>query len=53
VLMDVSGIEFDRIKADRADRAPFFVLRGVKDFATRAVSGMPDVRRESVENESL
>ena len=53
VLMDVAGIDFDRVKAQRAPGVPFFVLRGVKDFSTRAVAGLPDLQRTSVENESL
>lgn len=53
VLMDVAGIEFDHLKAERAAGAPFFVLRGVKDFSTRAVSGIADTQRAAAENESL
>jgi hypothetical protein len=53
VLMDVDGIEFDHVKAERAPKAPFFVLRNVKDFSAHATTGMPDVQRSVVENESL
>ena len=53
MLMDVAGIEFDRMKAQRAPGVPLFVLRGVKDFSTRAVAGFADTQRASVEQESL
>jgi polygalacturonase len=53
VLMNVAGVEFDHAKAKRAAGSPFFVLRGVKDFSTRAASGLADTHRTSVENESL
>ncbi|HEX2851892.1 MAG TPA: glycosyl hydrolase family 28-related protein [Opitutaceae bacterium] len=53
VLMNVAGITFDHAKAERAASAPFFVLRGVKDFSTRGAAGLADTRRASVENESL
>lgn len=53
VLMDVAGIEFERVKAERAPNAPLFVLRGVKDFSTHGAAGLADVTRASAENESL
>jgi polygalacturonase len=53
VLDDVAGIEFDHVKAQRAGGAPFFVLRKVTDFTTRAVPGIADTQRASAENETL
>jgi polygalacturonase len=53
VLDDVAGAEFDHLKAQRAGGAPFFVLRKVTDFTTRAIAGLPDSHREAAENESL
>jgi hypothetical protein len=32
---------------------PFFVLRKVSDFAVRNCTGLPDTRREAVEQESF
>jgi hypothetical protein len=51
--MDVDGIEFDRVKAPRPAKGPLFVLRGVKNFSTRAVTGVADTTRAATENESL
>jgi hypothetical protein len=51
VLMNVTGIEFDRVKAQRGAGQPLFVLRSVKDFTTRAVTGLLDMKRASIENE--
>jgi polygalacturonase len=53
VLMDVAGIEFDRVKTQRAASAPVFVLRGVKEFSSRGATGIPDAQRAVAENETL
>jgi parallel beta-helix repeat protein len=52
-LMDVSGIEFDRVKAAHASKAPVFALRKVSDFTARQIPGLPDIQRASVEQEDL
>ena len=51
--MDVEGIEFERAKAQRGAGAPFFALRGVKDFSAHGSSGLADAQRTTAENESL
>ena len=53
VLMDVAGIEFDHVKAQRAPGVPLFVLRKVSDFTTRAIPGLADTHRATIEQESL
>ncbi|MEO6567610.1 MAG: hypothetical protein ABIO94_02505, partial [Opitutaceae bacterium] len=53
VLDDVEGASFDSVKIQRGGGAPLFVLRNVKDFVTRGVTGMPDTQRASAANESL
>jgi polygalacturonase len=53
VLDDVVGAEFDHLKAQRAGGAALFVLRNVKDFTARACSGLADLQRAAVEQESL
>jgi len=53
VLDDVTGIEFDHVKAQRAGAAPFFVLRKVNDFTTRACAGLADTQHDMIEQESL
>jgi len=53
VLDDVAGAEFDHVQAQRAGGAPFFVLRKVSDFVTRACPGVADTQRSTAENESL
>ena len=52
VLEDVTGAQFDRVKAQRTPDVPFFVLRKVTDFAAHNCPGLPDTRRESVEQGS-
>ena len=51
VLNDVDGADFDHVKARRTPEVPFFVLRKVSDFAVRNCTGLPDTRREAVEQE--
>ena len=53
VLDDVDGAVFDGVKMQRGAGAPLFVLRNVKDFVTRAVTGIPDTQRASATDESL
>jgi len=53
VLMDVAGIEFLRTRAQRGAGAPFFVLRGVKDFSAQGCTGLADIKRATAEDESL
>ncbi len=42
VLMDVDGITFRNMEADRAADAPFFVLKGVRDFRVENFNGVKD-----------
>ncbi|HWA07991.1 MAG TPA: glycosyl hydrolase family 28-related protein [Opitutaceae bacterium] len=53
VLDDVTGAEFEHVKAQRAGGAPFFVLRKVQDFSVRNSPGVADTRREAADQESL
>jgi polygalacturonase len=53
VLMDVAGIEFSRTRAQRAAKAPLFVLRGVKDFSALGSAGLADTKRDTADNESF
>jgi polygalacturonase len=53
VLDDVAGVEFVRVRAQRAAGAPLFVLRQVTDFSASASPGLADVQRSHVEKESL
>jgi polygalacturonase len=53
VLMDVSGIEFDHVKAQRVGGAAFFELRDVTGFAARNCSPLLDTRRETAKQETL
>ena len=53
VLHGVAGAEFEHVKAQRAAGAPLFVLRKVSDFAAQNVRGVPDTRRDNVEQESV
>ena len=53
VLDDVSGAHFERVKIQRTPGAPFFVLRHVSDFTSRANPGLADTDRTTAEQESL
>lgn len=53
VLDDVSGAEFRNLKVDRAEGAPFFVLRGVTDFSTFNVRGLENTTRARAADEIL
>lgn len=43
-LMNVEGIRFHSVMADKSPEAPRFVLRNVTDFAAKEVEGMKDIR---------
>jgi polygalacturonase len=53
VLHDVAGAEFNEVTAARGPGVPFFVLRGVRDFAAFRCPDLPDTRREFAEREAL
>jgi polygalacturonase len=53
ILHDVAGAVFERVVAQRAPGVPFFILRGVRDFAARGCAGLADTRREAAEHEAL
>ena len=42
VLMDVDGIKFENMKVAKADDAPYFVLKNVKNFKTKEFLGVKD-----------
>ncbi|HEY4247032.1 MAG TPA: glycosyl hydrolase family 28 protein [Lacunisphaera sp.] len=48
VLQDVAGIKFERFKAQRADGTPFFALKDVTNFTTKACPGMADTEKTEV-----
>ena len=51
-LQDVAGAEFDGLTVSRR-AAPVFTLRRLTDFLLRNSGGLPDARREQVENEAF
>jgi polygalacturonase len=53
VLMDVAGIEFDHVKAQRVGRTAFFELRDVTGFTARNCPTLPDTRRDNSRQETL
>lgn len=40
--MDVDGIKFEDMKVAKADDAPYFVLKNVKNFKTKEFLGVKD-----------
>jgi len=53
VLMDVAGIEFDHVKAQRVGRTGFFELRDVTGFTAHNCPTLPDTRRDNSRQETL
>jgi polygalacturonase len=51
VLEDVRGAEFNHVKAQRPAGAPMFMLRGVEQFTTHRVSGVPDMEKDKLADE--
>ena len=50
VLKDVDGVEFSEMKVDKSADAPYFVLKGVKDFSVRNFSGVKDQKISSAKD---
>jgi hypothetical protein len=48
MLVDVNGIAFAHVTAQRAADVPAFVFRDVLDFTTRDFKGLPDTRLDRV-----
>ncbi len=44
VLMDVEDVKFNDMKVDKSADAPYFVLKGVKDFQVREFAGVEDAK---------
>lgn len=53
VLMDVEDIRFSRMEADKANEAPYFVLKNVKDFEVKEFRGMKDKRISTAKDMEL
>ena len=53
VLMDVTGIVFSGLKAQRNEGSPMFVLRDVHDFSSHGSPHLPDTERAYTDNDSL
>ncbi len=47
MLVDVAGVEFDNLKAQKSASAPLFMLRDVTGLAIRNSAGIPDTRRDA------
>ena len=50
VLMNVEDVKFSDMRADKADEAPYFVLKGVKDFEVKDFQGIKDREIASAED---
>lgn len=50
VLMNVEDIKFSDMRADKAAEAPYFVLKGVKDFEVKDFKGIKDREIASAED---
>lgn len=50
VLMDVEDVKFQDMKVDKSADAPYFVLKGVKDFEVKEFRGVADQKIASAED---
>jgi polygalacturonase len=53
VLTDVSGADFQNVRAQKASDSPIFSLKNVTDFSTHLCSPLPDMRLPKVEMRKL
>jgi hypothetical protein len=53
ILYDVAGAEFDHVKVQAAAGVPVFMLNHVSDFSAEKVEGVADVRRQTVDQDSI
>src|SRR5204863_8028591 len=53
MLYDVAGAHFEHVTAQAAANVPGFMLNHVTDFSTERCTGVADLRRESVDAESI
>ena len=51
VLHDVKGVDFFRVKADRAEGSPAIVLKGVEAFSVSQSPILPDTHKDRIEDE--
>jgi polygalacturonase len=52
-MNDVQGADFQHMKVQRFEGAPYFLLNNVSDFSTQFVTGLKDQRIEKVEKGSV
>jgi hypothetical protein len=53
VLEDVSGADFQHVKAQKAADVPTIVLKNVEDFTTRGCTPLPDMKIPSVDRREM
>jgi polygalacturonase len=53
MLYDVAGAQFEHMRVQAAAGVPLFMLNKVTNFSTEKIAGLPDMRRDLVEQESI
>jgi hypothetical protein len=53
MLYDVADAHFEHVKVQAAAGVPAFVLNQVSDFSTDKIEGVPDMRREKIDQDSI
>ena len=53
MIYDAADVQFDHVRVQAAANVPVIMLNKVSDFSTEKFSGLKDVHREKIENESL
>jgi hypothetical protein len=53
MLYDVAGAQIEHIRAQAAAGVPLFMLNKVTDFSIEKAAGLPDTRRDKVDQESI
>lgn len=53
VMSDVSDVDFQHVKAQRAPNVPSFALTNVTGFQIHQTGGLPDTQKDRVEHGAL
>lgn len=53
LLMDVENIRFDGFRADKPEKVPYFVLKGVKDLKLNNTEGLRDMSVKSASDKTI
>jgi hypothetical protein len=53
MIYDAADVQFEHVRVQAAANVPVIMLNKVSDFSTEKFSGLKDMHRETIENETL